>query len=337
MNKHDILKKIKELELDKNEYIIISGASLVLHDVIDVTNDIDLSCSKKYYDKINWPTKMGHMGKEIKCFDCFEISDNLYDEDNVDIINGYKTMNLEKCLEIKKVLNRPKDKKIITKLDLLLGQNDNYRYERKLINEGVKLIAGVDEVGRGPLCGPVVAAACILPINYHLDGLTDSKKLSEKKRNEFFDIIKRDCVAYGIGIIDAKIIDEVNIYEASKLAMLDAIKSLKIKPEHLLIDAMKLDIDINQTSIIKGDYLSESIAAASVLAKVTRDNMMYELDKDYPMYGFKKHKGYPTKEHIENVKKYGVLSNYRFTYKPICDLIYKDEIEGVDHNEVVNK
>lgn len=329
MNKNEILKFLKKLELDKNKYIVISGASLVLHDVIDVTNDIDLSCSKKYYDTINWPTRMGHLGKEIKYFECFEISDNLYDEDNIDIINGYKTMNLESCLDLKRVLNKPKDKKVITKLDLLLGQNDNYRYERKLLNKGIKLIAGVDEVGRGPLVGPVVAAACILPPNYHLDGLTDSKKLSEKKRNEYFEIIRRDAISYGIGIIDAKKIDEVNIYEASKLAMIEAINNLSIKPEHLLIDAMKLDINIDQTSIIKGDYLSESIAAASVLAKVTRDAMMYELDKEYPMYGFAKHKGYPTKEHIENIKKYGVLQNYRFTYSPICDLIYKDEVEGV--------
>ena len=336
MNKKEVLKKLKELKLDKDKYIVISGASLVLHDVIDATKDIDLSCSKKYYDKIDWPTKMGHMGKEIKYFDIFEISDNLYDENNIDVIKEYKTMNLERCLEIKRILNRSKDKKIINKLDLLLGQNDNYRYERKLINNGVKLIAGVDEVGRGPLVGPVVAAACILPINYHLEGLTDSKKISEKKRNEYFEIIKKDAISYGIGIIDAKKIDEVNIYEASKLAMIEAVNNLSIKPEHLLIDAMKLDIDIKQTSIIKGDFLSESIAAASVLAKVTRDAMMYELDKEYPMYGFAKHKGYPTKEHIKNIKKFGVLENYRFTYSPICDLIYKDEVEGEDQNEITN-
>ena len=286
MDKKEVLKKLKELEINKDEYIIISGASLVLHDLIDVTKDIDLSCSKEVYDKISWPTKLGYLGKEIKYYDCFEISNNLYDPNNIDIIDDYKTMNLEKCLEVKRILNRPKDKKIINKLDLLLGQNDNYRYERKLIEQGVKLIAGVDEVGRGPLVGPVVAAACILPLNYHLEGLTDSKKLSEKKRNEYFEIIKKDAISYGIGIIDAKIIDEVNIYEASKLAMIDAINNLSVKPQHLLIDAMKLDIDINQTSIIKGDFLSESIAAASVIAKVTRDEMMYELDKKYPMYGF---------------------------------------------------
>lgn len=337
MNKKEVLSKLKKLELDKEKYIVISGASLILHDVIDETSDIDLSCSKKYYDSLSWPIKIGNMGVEIKYNDVFEISYNLYDGNNVDIINNYKTMNLESCLKVKRILNRPKDKKVITKLDLLLGSKDNYRYERELINNGINLIAGVDEVGRGPLVGPVVAAACILPKNYHLNGLTDSKKLSEKKRNEYFEIIKRDAISYGIGIIDAKTIDKVNIYEASKLAMIQAINNLNVRPEHLLIDAMKLDININQTSIIKGDFLSESIAAASVLAKVVRDEMMYELDKKYPMYGFGKHKGYPTKEHINNLQKYGVLENYRFTYKPVCDLIYKDELKGVDKYEVVNK
>ena len=244
-------------------------------------------------------------------------------------------MPLESCLKLKRRLNRSKDKKLITKLDLYLGQNDNYRYERELINQGIKFIAGVDEVGRGPLVGPVVACACILPVNYHLEGLTDSKKLSEKKREEYALILKRDALCYSLGIVDAKTIDEINIYEASRLAMERAIKGLKIQPEHILLDAMKVHTNINQTSIIKGDFLSESIAAASVIAKVERDHMMIELDKKYPNYGFKKHKGYPTKEHIANLRKYGVLDNYRFTYKPVCDLIYKGE--GVNVNENINK
>ncbi|MBE6158973.1 MAG: ribonuclease HII [Firmicutes bacterium] len=234
-------------------------------------------------------------------------------------------MSLEDILEYKKSLNSSKEKKMITKLDLLLGSNDNYRYERKLNSEGYKLIGGVDEVGRGPLVGPVVAACVILPVGYKLEGLTDSKKLSEKKREEFYDIIMRDAIAVGVGEISAKVIDEVNIYEASKLAMLEAIKSLKVKPDYLLIDAMKLDIDIKQTSIIKGDFLSQSIAAASVIAKVTRDRMMVELDKKYPEYEFAKHKGYPTKRHVELIEKYGVLENYRFTYRPVCDLILKEK------------
>lgn len=200
---------------------------------------------------------------------------------------------------------------------------DLLKYEHELYEKGITLIAGVDEVGRGPLVGPVVAAAVILPKNYELSGLTDSKKLSEKKRDLFYDIICKDAVSIGVGIIDAKIIDEVNIYQASKLAMYEAIKKLNVKPEHVLIDAMPLDLEMNSTSIIHGDALSLSIAAASVIAKVTRDKMMYELDEKYPMYGFKKHKGYPTKEHLQNIEKFGVLSNYRFTYKPISDLINK--------------
>lgn len=198
---------------------------------------------------------------------------------------------------------------------------DNLKYEKELYKEGIELIAGVDEVGRGPLIGPVVAAAVILPKNYKLDGLTDSKKLTEKKRNIFYEIIKRDAIAIGIGIKDENIIDEVNIYEATKLAMKDAIDKLSIKPEHVLIDAMPLELDVPTTSIIKGDMKSESIAAASVIAKVTRDSMMYELDKRYPEYGFGSHKGYPTKKHIEALEKYGLIEGYRKTYAPIKDMV----------------
>ena len=202
--------------------------------------------------------------------------------------------------------------------------NDLYQYERELIDKGIKLIAGVDEVGRGPLVGPVVTAAVILPVNYSLEGLTDSKKLTEKKRDKFFDIIMHDAIAVSIGMKDAKVIDEVNIYEATKLAMMDAINGLKIKPEHVLIDAMPLDIDIPHTSIIKGDAKSLSIAAASVIAKVTRDRMMYELDKKYPMYNYKKNKGYPTKEHIIAINKYGIIPGYRKTYGPVKDYLDKN-------------
>ena len=201
---------------------------------------------------------------------------------------------------------------------------DNYKYERELNNSGIKLIAGVDEVGRGPLIGPVVAAAVILPVNYKLDGLTDSKKLSEKKREEFYNIIKKDAISIGIGIIDEKRIDEINIYEATKEAMYEAINNLNLKPEHILIDAMKLNLDVPSTSIIKGDLLSITISAASVIAKVTRDHMLYELDKEYPMYDLKNNKGYGTKKHIEAIKKYGITKYHRLSYKPVSD--YKDKI-----------
>ena len=200
---------------------------------------------------------------------------------------------------------------------------DLYKYERDLIKKGIKLIAGVDEVGRGPLVGPVVTAAVILPLNYKLEGLTDSKKITEKKREKFYDIIMHDAISVSIGLKDNNIIDEVNIYEATKLAMVEAINNLSIKPEHVLIDAMPLDIDIPHTSIIKGDAKSLSIAAASVIAKVTRDRMMYELDREYPMYNYKKNKGYPTKEHIDAINKYGITKYYRKSYGPVKEVIEK--------------
>lgn len=203
--------------------------------------------------------------------------------------------------------------------------DDLYEYERELIKKGIKLIAGVDEVGRGPLVGPVVTAAVILPVNYKLEGLTDSKKLTPKKRDKFYDIIMNDAISVSIGMKDNNVIDEVNIYEATKLAMMDAINGLSVKPEHVLIDAMPLDLDIPHTSIIKGDAKSLSIAAASVIAKVTRDRMMDELDIKYPMYNYKKNKGYPTKEHIEAINKYGIIDGYRKTYGPVRDYIMKQK------------
>ena len=200
---------------------------------------------------------------------------------------------------------------------------DNYKYERELRNKSIKLIAGVDEVGRGPLVGPVVAACCILPEKFQLDGLTDSKKLSEKKRNFYFEEIKKQAISYGIGVIDEKTIDEVNIYEATKLAMKQAIANMNVKPEHILIDAMPLNLDIPTTSIIKGDLKSITISAASVLAKVTRDRMLEELDKEYPMYDFKNNKGYPTKKHLEAIEKYGIIDQHRRSYGPVADYLKK--------------
>jgi len=200
---------------------------------------------------------------------------------------------------------------------------NNREFEEDLYKKGLKNIAGVDEVGRGPLIGPVVTACVVLPSDFYLEGLTDSKKLSEKKREQYYEYIVNNCVEYAVGIVSAQEIDEINIYEATKKAMKQAIYkvSKKIKLDHVLIDAMPLDIDIPTTSIIKGDIKSISISAASVIAKVTRDHMMYELDKKYPMYGFKNHKGYPTKKHIEALKKYGLIEGYRKTYGPVKEVI----------------
>ena len=196
---------------------------------------------------------------------------------------------------------------------------DNYKYERELRDNNIEYIAGVDEVGRGPLVGPVVAACVVLPKEFNLNGLTDSKKLTEKKRDFYFEEVKRQALGYGIGIIDEKKIDEVNIYEATKLAMKEAIEECKkmCKIEHVLIDAMPLELDVPTTSIIKGDLKSITISAASVIAKVTRDRMLDELHEKYPMYDFKKNKGYPTKKHLEAILEYGIIDEHRRSYGPV--------------------
>ena len=202
---------------------------------------------------------------------------------------------------------------------------DLYKYEKELWNKNLNYIAGIDEVGRGPLIGPVVTACVILPKDFYLEGLTDSKKLTEKKRDVYYDYIMEHALAVSVGMMDEKVIDEVNIYEATKLAMYQAIEKCPIKPEHVLIDAMKLEnLEMPSTSIIKGDAKSVSIAAASVIAKVTRDRMMIELDKKYPEYGFKSHKGYPTKKHVEAILKYGLIDGYRKTFKPVSEIVKKN-------------
>ena len=201
---------------------------------------------------------------------------------------------------------------------------DLWVYENELYDKGIKYIGGGDEVGRGPLIGNVVAACCVLPRDFYLEGLNDSKKLSEKKRDMYYDYIIENSIAYGVGKVSPEEIDEINIYEASRKAMMLAIEEVrnKINLEHVLVDAMPLpDLDIPHTPIIKGDAKSISIAAASVIAKVTRDREMYELDSKYPDYGFKNHKGYPTKKHIEALKQYGLIEGYRKTYGPVKDLI----------------
>ena len=208
-------------------------------------------------------------------------------------------------------------KAIQAEMDENLRLEAMLRYEKDLYSKGISLIAGVDEVGRGPLAGPVVAAAVILPQNCKIKGLNDSKKIPKKNHEEIFQAVKENALAIGIGIMDNQVIDQVNIYEATKLAMREAISQLEPQPEHLLIDAMKLDLPIPQTSIIKGDANSLSIAAASIVAKVTRDQMMEEFDCEYPGYDFTQNAGYGTANHLAGLHKLGVTPIHRRSFEPV--------------------
>ena len=190
-------------------------------------------------------------------------------------------------------------------------------YEKELYTQGIQLIAGVDEVGRGPLAGPVVAAAVILPENCKIPGLNDSKKIPKSKHHAIYQAVLDQALSVGIGIKDNQVIDQVNIYEATKLAMLEAIQELDPRPQHLLIDAMRLDLPIPQTSIIKGDANSLSIAAASIVAKVTRDQMMEEFDCEYPGYDFTQNVGYGTANHLAGLHKLGVTPIHRRSFEPV--------------------
>lgn len=196
---------------------------------------------------------------------------------------------------------------------------DLYSNEKRLWNLGYENIAGCDEAGRGPLFGPVVAASVILPHDFVLEGLNDSKKLSEKKREKYYPIIMEKALAVSVSVVEADEIDKINIYEASRQGMLRTTNSLKVKPDYIITDAMPLDgfTSVPHEAIIKGDAKSITIAAASVIAKVTRDRIMYEIDKVHPEYEFKKHKGYPTKKHLELIEKYGIIDGYRRTYGPV--------------------
>ena len=198
-----------------------------------------------------------------------------------------------------------------------------YDYEKALLEKGIKYICGIDEAGRGPLAGPVVAAAVILKENPQFEYVNDSKKLTEKKRLLALEEIKREALAIGIGISSVEDIDRINIYRATAQAMLSAVEALKIKPEYLLVDAMPLVTTIPQKAIIKGDQLSLSIAAASIVAKTARDSYMDEMDKLFPEYKFKQHKGYGTKAHLEALEKYGVTPIHRKTFEPIKTMVTK--------------
>ena len=206
---------------------------------------------------------------------------------------------------------------IQAELDEDLRLEQMLRYEKDLYKAGYQTIAGIDEVGRGPLAGPVVAAAVILPPGCKIKGLNDSKKIPKKKHNEIYQAVLDKALAVGVGLIDNEIIDQVNIYEATKLAMKEALSKLSLKPDYLLIDAMKLDVDIPQESIIKGDANSLSIAAASIVAKVTRDKLMADYDKKFPGYDFAKNAGYGTRSHLQGLERSGVTPIHRKTFEPI--------------------
>ncbi|CAM3541498.1 ribonuclease HII [Streptococcus sanguinis SK1 = NCTC 7863] len=211
-----------------------------------------------------------------------------------------------------------KRKRVIqAELDEDLRLEQMLRYEKELYQTGFRAIAGIDEVGRGPLAGPVVAAAVILPPGCKIKGLNDSKKIPKKKHQDIYQAVMDKALAVGVGLIDNEIIDQVNIYEATKLAMKEALSKLCLKPDYLLIDAMKLDIDIPQESIIKGDANSLSIAAASIVAKVTRDKLMADYDKEYPGYDFAQNAGYGTKSHLQGLERHGVTPIHRKTFEPV--------------------
>ncbi len=307
MKKKDILKLLENIPVSHEKFVVVGDSSIVYHglkrdcDFIEVNSLVHFSLE-------------GVIVNEVSSLDDYEE------------IDTFLFSSIKNCLEMKKSANNINDKAIIKKLELYLSSLDNYQYERELRNKGITLIGGVDEVGRGPLVGPVVAACCILPEDFHLDGLTDSKKLSEAKREYYFEEIKKQAISYGIGIISEKRIDEINIYQATKEAMKEAIYNCSVLPEHVLTDAMKLDIDIPVTPIIKGDLKSITISAASVLAKVTRDRMLYELDKKYPMYDFKNNVGYPTKKHLEAIEEYGILPEHRRSYGPVKDYLEKNNM-----------
>lgn len=193
--------------------------------------------------------------------------------------------------------------------------------EKALAEKGYKIIAGIDEAGRGPIAGPVVAASVVLPADFDFPEITDSKKLSEKKRDEFFDIIKSNALYIGIGISEPEEIDRINILRATHTAMKRAVENMGVLPDIALVDGLPVKgLPCPHNAVVKGDALVKSISCASIIAKVTRDRIMKEYGEKYPCYGFEKHKGYGTKAHIEAIKKYGVCPIHRKTFEPVFSM-----------------
>ena len=200
---------------------------------------------------------------------------------------------------------------------------DLYKYENELRSQNYKYIVGTDEAGRGTMAGPVVVAAVILPFDVKIEGINDSKQLTAKQRDKLYEKIIETAIEYSIEFIDVEDVDKLNVYEASRIGMINCIKKLKTPVDYVLTDAMKLELDIPCLSLIKGDAKSASIAAASILAKVSRDRYMIEISKKYPQYGFEKHKGYVTKYHLEMLEKYGPCEIHRKSFDPVKKVIQK--------------
>ncbi|MGT2771320.1 ribonuclease HII [Streptococcus marimammalium] len=234
-----------------------------------------------------------------------EIDDPIFQKFSDDKRIGVQNLIQKKRKEIKQ------EKDELKRLEQMLS------YERNLYQKGFSFVCGVDEAGRGPLAGPIVAAAVILPINTIIDGLNDSKKIPKKKHKAIYQLVMDKALSIGISIIDNNVIDDINIYQASKLAMLDAVSKLDTIPDFLLIDAMSLDCDIPQEAIIKGDAKSLSIAAASIVAKVTRDQLMSDYHIQYPAYDFVNNAGYGTKTHLDAIKNHGITPIHRKSFEPI--------------------
>ncbi|MCL0329377.1 ribonuclease HII [Apilactobacillus xinyiensis] len=238
---------------------------------------------------------------------------NLDDSFLVDLQSDSR-VGVQKLLKAKQVQ--------INKLNQLKNEfKKRFNYENNFWRQGKNMVAGVDEVGRGPLAGPVVSCAIILPHDFDLYQVNDSKQLSPKIRQLLYDKILNECIAYGIGIADNHLIDKINIYEATRVAMKQAVNNLEVKPDEIIVDAMDIDLPIHQTKLIKGDAKSISISAASIVAKVYRDNLMDKYAQMYPEYDFIHNAGYGTKKHLSALKEFGATPIHRKTFSPVTKII----------------